>query len=266
MIKNDYKNEEKEEKEANLKNKTNYVCVCGKKYKHQTNLSRHKKLSCKIVKNNEMQIKNNEMHNIKSENDDISYKDMVVMLINENKEMRKTITELVPKIGNNNNNVTNNANFNLNIFLNEKCKDALSIDDFINQIEISISNLLLTKDKGLIDGISNIFIENMNKLSLYERPMHCTDVNREVLYIKQNEWKKDEDKQYVKDAIKKVSHIQTKNINKWKSENPSYMEDTHKKDEFIQLVKNTMDDVEQKQDKILKNICKNVYINDKSIG
>jgi hypothetical protein len=124
---------------------------------------------------------------------------------------------------------------------------------------------LLTKDKGLIDGISNIFIENMNKLSLYERPLHCTDINREVLYIKQNEWKKDENKQCVKDAIKKVSQIQTKNIGKWQNENPCYMEDSDKKDEFIQLVKNTMDNVEQKQDKILKNICKNVYINDKNL-
>jgi hypothetical protein len=90
-------------------------------------------------------------------------------------------------------------------------------------------------------------------------------VNREILYIKQDEWKKDETKQYVKDAIKKVSHIQTKNIDKWKNENPYYMEDSDKKDEFIQLVKNTVDNVEQKQDKILKNICKNVYINDKTL-
>ena len=262
MIQNDSKTSKNEQKRATYKTGTLYDCDCGKKYKHMTNLTRHKKMNCKLTIS-----KNNELKQIDKihDNQDINYKDMVVMLINENKEMRKTISELVPKIGNNNNNVTNNANFNLNIFLNEKCKDALSIDDFINQIEISVSNLLLTKDKGLIDGISNIFIENMNKLSLYERPLHCTDINREVLYIKQNEWKKDENKQCVKDAIKKVSQIQTKNIGKWQNENPCYMEDSDKKDEFIQLVKNTMDNVEQKQDKILKNICKNVYINDKNL-
>jgi hypothetical protein len=262
MIINDNKSSKNEQKRATNKNNTVYECECGKKYKHLPNLCRHKKLNCKLTIS-----KNNELSQIDTlqEPQDINYKEMVVMLINENKEMRKTISDLVPKIGNNNNNVTNNANFNLNIFLNEKCKDALTIDDFISKIEISLSNLLLTKDKGLVDGISNIFIENMNKLSLYERPLHCTDVNREILYIKQDEWKKDETKQYVKDAIKKISHIQTKNIDKWKNVNPYYMEDSDKKDEFIQLVKNTVDNVEQKQDKILKNICKNVYINDKTL-
>ena len=262
MIQNDSISSKNEQKRATCKISTLYDCECGKKYKHMTNLTRHKKINCKLTI-----LKNNELSQLDKihEYQDINYKEMVVMLINENKEMRKTITDLVPKIGNNNNNITNNANFNLNIFLNEKCKDALSIDDFISKIEISLSNLLLTKDKGLVDGITNIFIENMNKLSLYERPLHCTDVNREVLYIKHDEWKKDENKKYVKEAIKKVSQIQTKNIVKWQNENPYYMENSDKKDEFIQLVKNTMDNVEQKQDKILKNICKNVYINDKTV-
>lgn len=272
-------NEAIEENEANIKvNKNNeniiikkrmkqYKCICGKKYKHQSNLIRHKKTNCKLKEKVENKI-------IEKSENETDYKELIMTLINENKEMRKTISELVPKIGNTtnnttlnttNNNITNNANFNMNIFLNEQCKDALRLDDFINQIEVSLSNLLLTKDKGLIDGISNIFIENMNKLSLYERPVHCTDLKRETLYIKQDEWIKDKDNSIVKDAIKKVSRIQSKNINKWSSQNPDYLTKPEKQTEFIKLVKNTTDDLDNKQDKIIKNICKTVYINEKMI-
>lgn len=272
-------NEAIEENEANIKVNKNseniiikkrmkqYKCICGKKYKHQPNLIRHKKTNCKLKEKVENKI-------IEKSENETDYKELIMTLINENKEMRKTISELVPKIGNTtnnttlnttNNNITNTANFNMNIFLNEQCKDALRLDEFINQIEVSISNLLLTKDKGLIDGISNIFIENMNKLSLYERPVHCTDLKRETLYIKQDEWIKDKDNTIVKDAIKKVSRIQSKNINKWSSQNPDYLTKPEKQTEFIKLVKNTTDDLDNKQDKIIKNICKNVYINEKMI-
>lgn len=273
-------NEENEAKEVNediKKNKKNeellifkkqnkkYKCKCGKTYKYQPNLIRHKKTNCKFEEKND-ENKPNQL--IEKKENEISYKEMIMTLINENKEMRKTISELVPKVGNNNvtNNITNNANFNLNIFLNEQCKDALNIDEFINQIEVSLSNLLLTKDKGLADGISNIFIENMNKLSVYERPVHCTDLKRETLYIKQDEWKKDSDNNLVKNAIKKVSQIQSKNINKWSSQNPDYLTHPEKQEQFIKLIKNATDDLDGKQDKIIKNICKNVYINEKIIN
>jgi hypothetical protein len=249
------------------KRKKFYNCECGKKYTLQTNLTRHKKNSCTYVNHDKSDSDENKI--IENSENETSYKEIIMTLINENKEMRKTISELVPKIGNNNttnnttNNITNNANFNLNIFLNEKCKDALKLDDFIKNIEVSISHLLLTKDKGLIEGISNIFIENMNKLSIYERPLHCTDLKRETLYIKQDEWKKDNDNTIVKDAIKRVCHIQTKNVNKWSDENPDFLKKPEKQDEFIKLAKNISDDIDGKENKIIKNLCKNVYINDK---
>lgn len=256
-----------------VKKNEKFECKCGKKYNHQTNLIRHKKNNCKLDKENELKtetenkIKNIENELIEKKENEISYKEMIMTLINENKEMRKTISELVPKVGNNNiTNITNNANFNLNIFLNEHCKDALNLDEFINQIEVSLPNLLLTKDKGLIDGLSNIFIENMNKLSLYERPVHCTDLKRETLYIKQDEWKKDSDNNVVKNAIKKISQIQSKNIKKWSNQNPDYLTKPEKQEQFIKLIKHTTDDLDGKEDKIIKNICKNVYINEKIIN
>jgi hypothetical protein len=258
--------EKNEEKLLIKKNIKRFKCDCGKKYKHQPNLTRHKKTNCKLKENSEsMKLIENEL--IEKKENEISYKEMIMTLINENKEMRKVISELVPKVGNNiTNNITNNSNFNLNIFLNEQCKDALNIDQFIEQIEVSLPNLLLTKDKGLIDGISSIFIENMNKLSLYERPVHCTDLKRETLYVKQDEWKKDSDNNLVKNAIKKVSQIQSKNIKKWSSQNPDYLTKPEKQEQFIKLIKHTTDDLDGKEEKIIKNICKNVYINEKIIS
>ena len=218
---------------------------------------------------------------ILSEQDKIDYKGMFIEMVNQNKELQKMlikqneehnkqIMELVPKLSNINGiNVTNNITnikdnkFYINIFLNEKCKDALSIDQFIDKIEISLSNLLLTKDKGLIEGITNIFIENMNQLSLYERPLHCTDTKRETLYIKQDEWKKDVNNDIVKDAIKQIAIIQAKNINNnWIKAYPDYMSHSKQKDDYIQLVKQTMDDINsnQKKEKIVKKICKGAYI------
>jgi hypothetical protein len=233
--------------------------------------------------NNEcIEILQKDISDVSNISDKIDYKEMFIEMVNQNKELQnllikqneehnKQIMELVPKLNNMNGiNVTNITNikdskFDINFFLNEKCKDALSIDQFINKIEISLSNLLLTKDKGLIEGISNIFIENMNQLSLYERPLHCTDTKRETLYIKQDEWKKDENNNIMKDAIKQIAFIQSKNINNnWIKAYPEFMNNSKQKEEYIQLVKSTMDDINvtHKKDKIIKKICKSAYINE----
>lgn len=291
ILTNTYQNEEK----GGLLN-NGFNCDCGKIYKHKQSLYTHKKNCKKILENqtkeiikianvneinNEFKIdENNYTNTISLDQDKIDYKEMFIEMVNQNKELQKMIIkqneehnkqimELVPKLTNMNGiNVTNITNikdnkFDINIFLNEKCKDALSIDQFIDKIEISLSNLLLTKDKGLIEGITNIFIENMNQLSLYERPLHCTDTKRETLYIKQNEWKKDVNNDIVKDAIKQIAIIQSKNINNnWIKAYPDFMNHSNQKDDYIQLVKQTMDDInsDQKKEKIVKKICKGSYI------
>ena len=154
--------------------------------------------------------------------------------------------------------------FNINIFLNEKCKDAITMTDFIKSIEISISNLLITKDKGLTDGITNIFVENMNKLPIYKRPLHCTDIKRETLYIKNDKWEKDDYKVKIKEAIKNVSILQTKNIKKYKESKPNCMSNDKEREEYLSIIKNTTDKIDGNDDKIINNLCKNVYINDKT--
>ena len=220
-----------------------HICECGKEYLHHSSLYKHKKM-CNFI--------NNEKMIIHTENKE-DMKDLVMKLIDENKELRKTITEIVPKIGNNNNNIK--QKFNINLFLNEKCKDALSMDQFIQGIQVSMKNLLTTRDKGQVEGITDIIMDNMNRLSIYERPMHCTDKKRETLYIKNDEWEKDIDKKHISRAIKQVEHKQIQNIQLWLDQHPNYMNIPSQQDEFIKLVHETSKSVDESREKILKNLC-----------
>lgn len=252
---NDSKKTAKTAKNAKKqKNHDIFKCICGKIYKYDSGLYRHKN-KCNFI---ETQL---------VENETVDYKELFLKLIEQNNKLTTTITDLIPKVATITNNTTNNINnkFNIQIFLNEQCKNAISMDEFIKQIEISVSNLLITKDKGLADGISNIFIENMNKLPIHERPLHCTDIKRETLYIKNDTWEKDDKKEMIKDAIQKVSKKQSQNITKFKEEKPKFMENQKDKDDFIEIVKTSTDNIVDKEDKVIKTLCKNVYINEKMI-
>ena len=132
--------------------------------------------------------------------------------------------------------------------------------EFINKIEVSMKNLLTTEEKGQTQGITNIIMENMNKLSLYERPLHCTDKKRETLYIKNNEWEKDENKEYINKALKKVEKKQLKNIQLWLDAHPNYMNCSNQQDEFAELLRECGKSIDDNREKIIKNLCNQVYL------
>ena len=265
--------------EKTQKNALSFTCECGKVYKYQSGLCKHK-LSCVFENNNNnntnsitcelVNIENNENpENIESgELSDVDYKSMFFQLLDENKEFKtilinqqKQIGELIPKIGSNNtiNNVNNvKQKLNVNIFLNEHCKDAVNIDDFVKNIEISLDNLDFTKNNGLVEGLSNAIIENMNKLSLYERPLHCTDLKRETLYIKDNDaWEKDSNKLKIKKAIKEVSTKQFNSIKKWTEENPDFVDKDDKQEYFAKVLSVLGKDPSTVDDKVIKKLCNN---------
>ena len=215
-----------------------------------------------IVENKKDDIVENKKDDIveNKKDDDTDYKAMFIALLKNNDKMIETMAEMVPKIGN----TTNSHNkFNLNVFLNEKCKDAMTMDKFIESIEISMKNLLTTKDKGLAEGISNIFVENMNKLSVHERPLHCTDTKRETLYIKNDKWEKDKDNKQVKGNMRAIAQKQVRSLNKWTEEHPDYMKVSHLQDEYTKLVKGISDTLGPNEGKVLKKVCDNVYLSDK---
>jgi hypothetical protein len=230
--------------------KKEYKCCCGKIYKHQSSLSKHKK---KCVFNESQIIESGEN---KDELKSLIIKIMtdssekMNFLMNENKELRnqlkeqnQQITELIPKVGNNNNNNNLKQKFNINVFLNEKCKDALSMDEFIDKIEISMKNLLTTKEKGQAEGISNI-----------------TDKKRETLYIKNNEWEKDENKEHINKALKKVEKKQLKNVQVWLDKHPNYMNNSREQEEFAEIIRECGKSIDDSREKVIKKLCDNVYI------
>ena len=270
------------------------ICYCGKEYKHRSSLSKHKK-TCKYIEQNLENIDSNIDSNTIIEsntdfndyikNNDIST-EVILKILQENTEIKemmvkqyetmqhqqktletqqKQIGEMIPKIGNNNVTNVNNVNnrFNINIFLNEQCNNAINMNDFIKQINISLEDLDITKNKGLTEGLSNLLIENINKLSIYERPVHCTDMKRETLYIKdQDGWEKDQDKTKMKAAIKELTKIQYKNMKQWMDANPNYMDDPDKQDYFIDLVRRCSSSLTDVDGKVIKRVCNNINIKD----
>ena len=184
-----------------------------------------------------------------------------------NAEMMKNtvvsiMKEMVPKMGNNNTTNSNNTNqFNINVFLNEECKNAINMSDFIKSIEVSLKQLDLTKTRGLEKGITQVIMDNMNKLSIYERPLHCTDTKRETLYIKdQDKWSKDNNKLKIKEVIKKTQNKNYSALVDWASANPDFMKDDAKQMFYAKAISQVGKSIDGVDDKIIKQVCKQTYI------
>ncbi len=246
-----------------------YDCNCGLIYKTRAGLYKHLKKCSFDKKINE----NNSNDNFIDDNKDL--KNMFIDIVNENKELRKMIQEqqnhfieLLNKIGNTTNitnNTTNNTNhFNLQLFLNEQCKDAININDFVNSLEITIDDLNYTKDNGLIKGITDIMIRGLKELDIYKRPIHCTDTKRETLYIKdENKWEKDEHNEKIKETILTMANKERNAINEWKEAYPLWNKNEDVQDEFMLLVNKVYTPIEEQEKyekKIIKALTKEVSI------
>ena len=229
---------------------------CNKEYKDYSGLWRHKK-------------KCNKENNYKEEKD---VNNLVTYLMQENAEFKqllidqnKQIIELSKNAGNNNN---NNNSFNLNFYLNETCKDALNIMDFVNQLQVGIKDLEETGRLGFADGISKIFINGLKQIDINNRPVHCSDSKREILYIKNNnEWNKEDDERKVlTSAIKHVVNKNIKQIPEWTKLHPDYNDyDSKQNDKFLKIVSESMSGSSQEEtnknyNKIIKNIVKETVI------
>ena len=261
MLTNVDNNNEKNEKKE-------FTCECGKIYKHRQSLSVHKKkcillneCSSLVTIEEKKKIIELKEYNKELKEDNKELKVMIKELIKENAKQQQQITELIPKIGNNNNNTTQNNKFNINVFLNEKCKDAINMTDFIKSIQVSIQQLDFTKENGLANGLSRTIMDNINKLSIYERPLHCTDVKRETLYIKEEDkWEKDETQEKIKKAIKNASSKNYNALQDWREKNPDFMDNEEKSDYFTRAIITIGDPIENIDDKVIKNLCKETYI------
>ena len=242
-----------------------HVCKCGKIYKYHSGLWKHKK-KCNI---------NNEIFNIKNEIIELKKNNKILTkeLIKSNKNNNELIKE-VKKIKNNknqiisqnitNNQINNNQNISINVFLNEYCKDAMNFSDFIKKLEISFDDLTYTGDTSYVEGISKILIKNLCKLNKLKRPIHCSDVKRKVLYIKNKEgWEKDKQHENITKCIKDVELKQIKKLPNWVKENKI---DIFKDDvnglKYQKLVFNSMGGMtSDKREKNKKNVIKKISEN-----
>jgi hypothetical protein len=249
---------------------TIYECKCGKTYLYKASLFNHKK-KCTYEEPQCQEIEEEEEKEEKKDTNEISYKDMFLTMVNENKEMRnmiieqqKLIVETIPKIGNNNNNtntLNNNQRFNINLFLNEKCKDAMNMSDFIKSIEVSLEQLDLTKNMGLEAGVTKVIMDNMSKMSVFERPIHCTDIKRDTLYIKDDDkWTKDKDKSKVKHMIRRASGKNYDALVRWTKENPDFMESDDKQRYYALAISKLGKPLDGIDNKVIKKICSNTYL------
>ena len=236
---------------------------CGKMYLYRAGLWKHNKICQTPIKNNNQEICINEPTD----------KELIMMLIKENSELKSIVMKVVENgTYNTTNNIhTNNTNshnkaFNLNFFLNETCKDAMNMTDFVESIKLQLSDLENVGKVGYIEGISNIIVKNLKELDVTQRPVHCTDKKREVVYIKDdNKWEKDEEKTQMHKFIKKVVAKNHKMIPKFKEEHPDCLT-YHSKysDQYHKIVYESMggkgDNDFEKDEKIIKNILKEVVV------
>ena len=165
---------------------------------------------------------------------------------------------MIPKIGNNNNNIINNK-LNIQIFLNENCKDAMNLGDFVNGIRIDVGDLMITKEKGTVEGLSNLLVTHLNKLPLYRRPLWCSDKKRKRLYIKEEIWKEDKDNLKTQEAIYNLSKLQSRNINKFILDKPNWINNDRQKEDYMQIVKAVTESMENKVDKVIDKLIDNIH-------
>jgi hypothetical protein len=235
------------EKEQNI---SNYKCSCGRTYKHDSSYYRHKQ-TC----------------NVNNNADEITNKELIIALLKQNSELIGQNSELAKNIGHNtinSNNVnSHNKTFNLQFFLNKTCKDAMNITDFVNSIKLQLTDLENVGKIGYVEGISNIINTNLKALDITQRPIHCSDKKREVLYIKdENKWEKeDNDKKKIRKAIKQIAHKNSMLISKFKEVYPDCGKSISKySDQYNKLIIESMggsgDNDIEKENKIIKNIAK----------
>ena len=268
---------------------TDFSCKCGKIYKERSGLWRHSKLCITIIDNNKNDDNNKEQKNepqqpqpyklyekdnylvevLIKENSD--FKNIILDLVKSNTELQKQMLEVCKHgSGNTTNNInTNNSNnktFNMQLFLNEQCKDAMNIMDFVNSMTLEFADLENVGKLGYVEGISGIIIKKLNELDVYKRPIHCSDAKREIMYVKDDDvWEK-ENSTYdkLRKAIKYVTKKNGDLMLPWSQMYPSCMNTSHRlNDTYIQIMSQSMggkEDFIDSENKIMKKIAKAVLI------
>ena len=260
--------------------KKSYDCQCGKSYKHASSLWNHK-AKCDFLHNNSdenIDEPSNNQLQIAVEKPEITQ--IILELVRENKELKtmlveqhKTMIELSqkPTITNNSNNThtnSHNKQFNLNFFLNEQCKNAINLSEFVENVKLGLSELENVADMGYVDGVTQIFMNGLKDMDIFKRPLHCTDIKREIMHVRENNiWIKDTpDQAKIKSAIRRIAFRNIQQISEWNKQHPdSQILDTTDFNRAFQIMRESLGDtcpggVEKNNEKVARNIIKAVYV------
>jgi hypothetical protein len=268
--------------------KTVFICdLCNKEYKSRNGIWKHNKICINKIENTEIEntkienikienteIENTKIENIKIENTIVDSSsneikvltDLVLELVKSNNELQKQMLEICKNnntIINNTNTNSHNKTFNLQVFLNEECKDAMNMSEFINSIELKISDLVNIGKLGYVEGVSNIIIKQLNDTDMNKRPVHCSDAKRETLYVKEeNKWEKEtqETKQMLT-AVRGVNKKNYKLLSNWKETHPKCLDSkSNQCDDYMKIMSKVMDGDIENINKVIKKVAKEVVI------
>lgn len=230
-----------------------YVCEkCNLNFNSRTTMWRHKK-TCDVGNKGEV----------------MKLTALITQLMTQNSELVKTIKEMAPSVGSHNNNTINSNNrtsnnFNIQLFLNEKCKDAINLSEFVESLKITLEDLDFSKKNGLVRGITDVMIKGLKKLDVTKRPIHCTDTKRDTMYIKDDaKWEKDETHEKMRNTIIKVANKERESLALWVEKNPNWMETEATQLEYLTIVRNVCEPIENEDKngkKIIHNISLNVFV------
>lgn len=203
---------------------TRHMCInCGREYKYRTGLSRHLKV-CNVYEKSKIEEQQNQIANLQ---------DLLEKTITTQND---TLNNLMSRVGNTTNNYNNQIAINL--FLNNECKNAMNLTDFMNSLQLSVDDLDYTKDNGYIKGITNIFVKNLRDLNPRDRPIHCSDKNRLQFYVKdENKWEQDNQNDKLNKSIDTITHKQIQLIKQWEDEHPNWNLNEEGTDSYMRMVK-----------------------------
>ena len=254
--------------------KDKFICSCGKEYQHRQGLWRHKKNCISDDHSDSNSDSDSDSDSVSNSDDqkEPTKNELIMMLIKENSEFKNMMMKVLENGINNTNNSHNNTNshnksFNLQFFLNETCKDAMNITDFIDSLQLQLSDLEKVGEVGYIEGISNIIVKNLNAMDVTARPIHCMDKKRETMYIKdQNQWEKDDIKKAkMHKMVRKVANKNISLIQDFREKYPDCIKSTSKNsDKYNKIVIESMggkgDNEYEKEEKIIKKVAKEVFV------
>jgi hypothetical protein len=257
--------------------KSPFRCHCGRDFLHRQSLHRHKKvcdIQCPNVDDSDnmefmkqtLNMMTSMMKEQQQQNKELSH------LVHQNHEQQQLqvidAIKNVITINNNTNCNNNNTTFNMNVFLNETCKDAMNLDDFVNSLQLDMDDLLYTAENGFVEGVGKILLRGLENLSIEKRPIHCSDMKREVMYIKRGGvWEKDtDDNSQLRETILLIGRMNVRQLPPWMKANPNWFLASSRESEIhASIILNAMveDAIMGKKyaNKVVKNVAKKVHVN-----